>query len=115
MSKAPMMITAQPATVKAGKVTFKVTNMSKDLIHEMIVAPLGKATTQLPYKTTDESVDEDAAGSLGEVEEREPGKAGDLTVDLKPGKYILFCNVPGHYMAGMWTVLTVEPGSVVTQ
>ena len=115
MSKAPMSVIASPATVKAGKVTFVVTNKSKDLVHEMIVAPLGNAEKPLPYKAPDEAVDEDALGSLGEVEERDPGKAGTLTVDLKPGKYVLFCNVPGHYMAGMWTLLSVEPGSVVTQ
>jgi uncharacterized cupredoxin-like copper-binding protein len=43
------------------------------------------------------------------VEEREPGQSGDLSAELQPGKYVLFCNVPGHFMAGMWAVLTVEP------
>ena len=27
--------------------------------------------------------------------------------DLKPGRYMLYCNLPGHYMAGMWTLLEV--------
>jgi uncharacterized cupredoxin-like copper-binding protein len=26
---------------------------------------------------------------------------------LKPGKYMLFCNVQGHYAAGQHTVFTV--------
>jgi uncharacterized cupredoxin-like copper-binding protein len=115
MSKAPMAITISPATVTAGKVTFDVTNLSKDMVHEMIVAPLGKTPKPLPYKSEDETVDEDAIGSLGEVEERNPSESGTLTLDLKPGKYVLFCNVPGHYTAGMWTMLTVEPTGQMTQ
>ena len=26
---------------------------------------------------------------------------------LKPGLYILYCNIPGHYVLGMWTLMTV--------
>jgi uncharacterized cupredoxin-like copper-binding protein len=107
MAKATMKVTVDPATVDAGRVTFEVTNASKDLVHEMIVAPLGSAAKPLPYDDKNSDVDENAVHSLGEVEERDPGNAGTLTLDLKPGKYVLFCNVPGHYTAGMWTVLTV--------
>ena len=31
------------------------------------------------------------------------------TLTLKPGKYLLYCNLPGHYIAGMWTVIDVAP------
>jgi uncharacterized cupredoxin-like copper-binding protein len=61
-----------------------------------------------PYSDKDARFDEDAAGALGEVEELDPGKSGDLTLSLKPGKYALACNVPNHYANGMWTVLTVK-------
>ena len=27
---------------------------------------------------------------------------------LEPGRYVLFCNMEGHYMAGMHTVLVVH-------
>ena len=30
-----------------------------------------------------------------------------MKVDLKPVKYLLICNQPGHYRAGMHTWLTV--------
>jgi uncharacterized cupredoxin-like copper-binding protein len=53
-------------------------------------------------------VNEDAAGHLGEVSELDPGQSGSLSMKLDPGTYMLFCNVPGHYMAGMWTTITVE-------
>jgi uncharacterized cupredoxin-like copper-binding protein len=31
----------------------------------------------------------------------------DLSVDLKPGHYVLFCNLRGHFMGGMFTDLEV--------
>jgi uncharacterized cupredoxin-like copper-binding protein len=30
-----------------------------------------------------------------------------LTADLKPGRYVLICNLPGHYAMGMWFPLVV--------
>jgi uncharacterized cupredoxin-like copper-binding protein len=108
MSKATMGISATPDTVKAGMVTFEVLNSSKDTIHEMIVAPLADMKKPLPYIANEERVDEDEAHDLGEVAELDPGKSGALRIEMKPGTYILYCNVPGHYMAGMWTTFTVK-------
>ena len=36
-------------------------------------------------------------------------ESGSVTVDLRPGTYILYCNVAGHYVMGMWTSVTVTP------
>jgi uncharacterized cupredoxin-like copper-binding protein len=92
--------------VKAGDITFKVSNSSKDAVHEMIVIPY-PASGKLPYSDKDAKFDEDAAKSQGEVSELDPGKDGAVTLKLSPGKYILSCNVPNHFANGMWTVLTV--------
>jgi uncharacterized cupredoxin-like copper-binding protein len=62
-------------TVKAGEVTFEVSNVSK----------------------------------IEELGDLEPGESGQLTLDLTPGKYLLFCNEEGHFEAGMYAYLTVEP------
>jgi uncharacterized cupredoxin-like copper-binding protein len=32
-----------------------------------------------------------------------------LTLDLKPGRYVLICNLATHYQSGMHTELTVTP------
>jgi uncharacterized cupredoxin-like copper-binding protein len=109
LTKATMGIKVLPAAVKAGKVTFKVKNGSKDTIHEMIVMFLADSKKSLPYIDAENRVDEDKAGDKGEVSELDPGKSGALTVDLKAGKYLLICNVPGHYGAGMWAEFTVDP------
>jgi uncharacterized cupredoxin-like copper-binding protein len=108
MSKAVMSVLASPATVPAGEVSFEVTNKSADLIHEMILIRLSDPAKALPFLTDESRVDEEAAGHLGEVAELDPGKSGALTMTLEPGTYMLLCNVPGHYMAGMWTTITVK-------
>jgi len=104
MSKAVMGITVSPATASAGIVTFDVQNSSKDIVHEMVIAPLATPGEQLAYLPDEDKVDEDAAIHLGEVAELDPGGSGKLSITLKPGTYILYCNIPGHYMAGMWTL-----------
>lgn len=107
MGMAMMGITIDKATVPAGKVTFDVVNTSKDIIHEMVLSPIASLDAKIPYSTDLNKIDEDAAGHLGEVAELDPGKSGVLAIDLKPGLYLLYCNIPGHYIGGMWTVLTV--------
>lgn len=108
MPNGPMGITASEVTVPAGEVTFAVTNDSKTMVHEMVLAPVKNEKKALPYIKKAMKVDEDAAGHLGEVAELEPGQNGALTLTLKPGRYILYCNIPGHYMLGMWTLITVQ-------
>ena len=108
MGMVTMGITADPVEIPAGEVTFAVTNDSKDMIHEMLVAPVADPPVALPYVAAENRVDEEASGDLGEVSELDPGASGALTVTLKPGTYILFCNVPGHYAMGMWTLVTVS-------
>ena len=46
--------------------------------------------------------------SLGEITDLKPGAHGKLTLNLKPGSYLLICNEPGHYKAGMTAPLLVE-------
>ncbi len=107
MGRGMMAIRADTSTVTAGKVTFDVTNASRRLVHEMLVVAVANADVQLPYDNDDQRIIEDKINSLGETEEMQPGASKDLTLDLKPGTYLLLCNIAGHYAAGMWTVLTV--------
>ncbi|MDP8996580.1 MAG: plastocyanin/azurin family copper-binding protein [Pseudomonadota bacterium] len=107
MKTAIMSIEIDKKTVKAGVVTFKVNNSSKDTIHELIVSPINNADETLPYLNNENRVDEEHGSHLGEVSELNGGASGALTITLKPGMYALFCNIPNHYMDGMWTLLTV--------
>jgi uncharacterized cupredoxin-like copper-binding protein len=98
------------AKVKAGKVTFDVTNVSKnEEEHEFLVARTDLAPDKLPMTEAGARVDESKLAGLEELGDLEPGKSGKLTLDLTPGKYLLFCNEEGHFAAGMYAYLTVEP------
>jgi plastocyanin len=43
-----------------------------------------------------------------EVVEASPGEAETGTIELEPGAYTLYCDIPGHRSAGMDRTLTVE-------
>jgi uncharacterized cupredoxin-like copper-binding protein len=107
-SMAHMGINVNPKIVKRGMVTFKVTNLASAMIHEMIVARLPDGVKMLPYDDSSARVVESALQAYGSVNEIDPSRTAALTLDLKPGKYMLYCNLPGHYMAGMWTVIEVQ-------
>jgi uncharacterized cupredoxin-like copper-binding protein len=93
--------------VKAGNVTFNVTNKSETLIHEFVVVNSGQPIELWPYNDSEKEVQEDALKVVNEIEDLEPGKSGTLTVMLEPGTYTLFCNLAGHFKAGMVHTLTV--------
>ena len=107
LDDAPMGITPNKYVIAQGDITFVVTNTSELQEHEMLVIPIDDISKALPYNTDTERMDEDAAGSLGEVAETAPGKTGELTLNLAPGTYMLVCNIAGHYAMGMWTLITV--------
>lgn len=92
-----------------GKVTFNVKNTSKFQEHEMLVAKVNNFHDAIPYDTKAARIIEDKIQDLGEVSELKPGTTGSLTLNLTPGKYLLFCNVAGHFEMGMFTQLIVTP------
>ncbi len=44
----------------------------------------------------------------GVLEPGQPGSVRELNVHLRPGRYVLFCNMSGHYLGGMHTTLVVR-------
>ncbi len=109
MGAGMMSIRTDTNTVKAGEVTFDVTNWSRSLVHEMLVVAVDNAEAPLPYDYNKDEVVESQVKMLGETNELEPNASKALTLDLKPGHYLLICNVPGHYASGMQTDFTVTP------
>ena len=95
-------ITPSASTVAAGKVTFSAVNAGK-AEHEMVVVRTDKKPSQL-LKGNEAS----EAGSAGEISETKPGAAKQVTLNLKPGHYVLLCNVPGHFKAGMFKNFIVK-------
>ena len=95
-------------SVPAGKVTFVVKDTGA-LAHELVVLKTDLAPQALKMLSPDK-VDQDGSGKVaGEVEDVKAGTtAPAVTLDLSPGKYVLLCNVEGHYALGMATAFEVK-------
>ena len=88
--------------VAAGRVTFHVRNTGT-MTHEFVVLRTNHPAASLPLSKGRA----DETGNVGETGDLAPGAAKAITLNLKPGHYALICNMPGHYMAGQRTDLTV--------
>lgn len=89
-------------TAAAGKV--KVTLVNKgSAVHELVVLKTAQAPGAL--KVSGDRVSE--ADAVGEVSETPAGATKSATLNLKAGRYVFVCNVPGHYQDGMRGTLTV--------
>lgn len=102
-------MTLSAAEIKAGKVTFEVTNSSTNMEHEFLYVKTDMAPDQLPMQEGDIKVDEGKLTGFHEFGDIEPGDTKTWTADLDAGKYLLFCNEEGHFKAGMYATLTVTP------
>ncbi len=91
-----------PAKVKAGKVTFVVKNTGH-LSHEFLVLKTKTAANKLPLKGTTAVM----SGLVGKLKQFKGGLTKTLTLTLKPGHYVLLCNLPAHYKAGQHVDFTV--------
>ena len=108
MKTAKMAVNVNPMVVSRGTVKFNVTNLASELVHEVILAEINDENQKLAFDEAKNIVDEESIQTLGQVAEIAPSKTASFTLDLKPGKYVLYCNYGGHFMAGMWTVMQVE-------
>ena len=93
-------ITVSQRTVQAGSVVFRDTNRGPDQ-HELIVARVRE--TKLPVRSDGLTVSEEKLEKsiVGTLEPGPPNSVRELRVQLKPGHYVLFCNMFGHFMGGM--------------
>jgi uncharacterized cupredoxin-like copper-binding protein len=96
------------ATVPAGQLTFHVVNDGPST-HELNLDRTADADTALPLKADGLTVNEDSSSldRIGSIEVVRLDEAGDFTVSVKPGRYVLYCNLEGHYLGGMRAALDV--------
>jgi uncharacterized cupredoxin-like copper-binding protein len=99
-------ITPATTSASAGEITFDVTNDGPS-DHEMVIIKTDLAPDALPTDSKGEVV-EDEVEAVDEVEDVAPGSSVSLSVNLEAGSYVLICNLPGHYAAGMSAAFTVN-------
>ncbi|MEO8468710.1 MAG: sulfocyanin-like copper-binding protein [Chloroflexota bacterium] len=103
---------AVPETLKAGQVTFDITN-DGSMQHEMLVFKSDLAPADYPVDANGDIIEEGAGVTLvSDGDNLDPKGTQSRTVDLsEPGAYLFVCNLPGHFKAGMFTVVTVVPAT----
>jgi uncharacterized cupredoxin-like copper-binding protein len=99
-------ISITPRHVQAGTVVLRAHNRGPDQ-HELIVARV--RDPKLPLRSDGLTVSEERLDkeTVGVLEPGAPNSVRDLRVELKPGHYVLFCNMSGHFMGGMRADLVV--------
>jgi uncharacterized cupredoxin-like copper-binding protein len=95
-------------TAQAGTTTIEAPNVGK-VEHELVLFKSNLNPAKLPTKANGE-VDEDKLEQtgnelVGEVE-AEPGETKSGKFNLTAGKFVMICNIPGHYEKGMYGSLT---------
>jgi uncharacterized cupredoxin-like copper-binding protein len=95
-----------PVYVRAGEVHFAIHNQGPDR-HELIV--VREDGTHLPLRTDGLTVNEERLKPVtaGGIEPSPPLAVRGLSLHLPPGRYVLFCNMFGHYLGGMHTEIVV--------
>ena len=96
-------------SVPAGPVVLHVTNDGPST-HEINVDLTRYAGGKIPLEEDGLTAAEDAPGlhRVNSIEQVNLHNTDDLTVDLKPGRYVLWCNLEGHYLGGMHETFDVR-------
>ena len=97
-------LAATPATFVAGDITFGIQNDGPSA-HEFVILRTEDAPDAMPVESG--VIPEDQIDLVDEAEDIAPGTHTSLSVNLEPGSYVLVCNLPTHYGAGMHAGFTV--------
>ncbi len=97
----------RPAAVDAGQTTFEIRNTGS-VEHDFLVLDTDLEPDDMPLEKG--KVDTKARGieELGHVHSVRSGQRTTEEVDLAAGRYLLICNVEGHFQSGMHTPFQVR-------
>jgi uncharacterized cupredoxin-like copper-binding protein len=100
-------VAAQPNSTASGQITFNLENEGA-VLHELVIVRTEAEADALPISGG--AVDETDPGLevIEKIQNVQGGASGNVTAGMPAGSYVLICNVPGHYNAGMHTEFTVQ-------
>jgi hypothetical protein len=104
VSEKDFRIVVTPDHIPAGETELVVRNQGPDT-HELIIVLSRRS--RLPLRLDGLTVDEEAVRAVATVEGVAPERVGRVRLRLAPGRYEVFCNMAGHFMAGMHSELVV--------
>jgi uncharacterized cupredoxin-like copper-binding protein len=101
-----------PTSLPAGQVNFAITNIGT-IQHELLVFKTDLPPASIPVDSKGDVIPDGPGLTLvSSVPPLDPGQTVTQTVDLtQPGTYVFVCNMPGHFKAGMYRVITVTSSS----
>ena len=104
-------ITPSLSAVRPGPVMLLVHDKGPST-HELVIVRTDLPSDGLPIRPDGLLVNEDSPllTSVDEVKEINVGQRAHLVLNLSPGRYVLFCNLEGHYLGGMHALLQVGSG-----
>jgi uncharacterized cupredoxin-like copper-binding protein len=102
-------ITVSRHSVRSGLVVLHVTNDGPST-HEINVDLTRYQAGKIPLQRDGLTAAENAPGlhRIDSIEQVNLHRTEDLTLDLKPGRYVLWCNLEGHYLGGMHQTFDVR-------
>jgi uncharacterized cupredoxin-like copper-binding protein len=97
------------AVVRSGTVSFRLLGQGPTT-HEFIVVRTDRPPDKLPLQGDGLTVNEEAPGVelVDEADGLDIDDRQTLVLDLAPGHYVMYCNLEGHYLGGMYAALTVH-------
>ena len=101
-----------PTSLVAGQINFAITNIGT-MPHELVVFRSTLSPSAYPVDAKGDIIEDGPGITLvSKVSPIAPGVTQKQVVDLtQPGTYVFVCNLPGHFKAGMFRVVTVTPTS----
>lgn len=99
-------VTPAMEEARQGTVVFEVRNEGS-VAHQLIVIKNDLPPDHLPVANG--AIATSQVRVLESIDPIAPGATSEVRFDATPGKFVLVCNVPGHYQQGMAASFLVEP------
>jgi uncharacterized cupredoxin-like copper-binding protein len=113
VSMTEFAVSPSVSSVAPGTITFNVSNNGA-IIHDLHVIQTDLPPDQLPVDSGTGQVDTAQVPDVASTGIIQGGGSDSTSQDLPIASYVLICNVPSHYEAGMYAGFQVQPAAAPT-